>query len=129
MNATVEQATWHGLSAWMLENDLLRTVIVPELGGKLVSLTDKRSQLEWLVGPGDRSVRKIPYGAPFHEQDMSGWDEMFPTIVACAYPGPGAQHGTPLPDHGEVWTLPWMVDHAGDGKLTLSVEGRRCPIG
>ena len=87
MNANVSQTTWHGLPAWTLENDFLRTVIVPEPGAKLVSLVDKRSQREWLVGPGNRPLKKIPDGAAFVDQDMSGWDEMFPTIVACAYPG------------------------------------------
>ena len=115
------------MRAWALENEFLRTVVVPELGAKVVSLLDKRSQREWLVGPGGRALKTVPYGAPFQEQDMSGWDEMFPTIVACAYPGPGDRHGTPLPDHGEVWTLPWTVDQAGDGRLTLRVEGRALP--
>lgn len=127
MITTIQETTWHGLPAWALETDTLRTVVVPELGAKLVSLFDKRSQREWLAGPGGRPVRRVPYGAPFHEQDLSGWDEMFPTIVACAYPGPGARHGTALPDHGEVWTLPWTVEEAGNGSLTLSVEGRALP--
>lgn len=70
------------------------TVVVPEMGAKLVSLADKRSGLEWLAGPADRPFRPVPYGADFVQQDMSGWDEMFPTIVACAYPAPGENHGS-----------------------------------
>jgi hypothetical protein len=127
MTPSVRQTSWHGLAAWTLENETLRTVVVPELGAKLVSLFDRRSQREWLAGPGARAVRRVPYGAPFHEQDLSGWDEMFPTIVACAYPGPGARRGTPLPDHGEVWALPWTLEAATAARLTLSVEGRALP--
>jgi galactose mutarotase-like enzyme len=124
MNVSLEKTTWHGLSAWALESELLRTVIVPELGGKLVSLVDKRNQLEWLVDAGLRPFQPVPYGASFVEQDMSGWDEMFPTIVACAYPVRGEKYGTPLPDHGEVWTQPWTVEPAQPGLLRLGVLGK-----
>ncbi len=127
MNSTISQTIWHGVNAWKLENENLITVIVPEMGAKLVSLFDKRSQREWLVGPGNRPFQKVPYGSPFTEQDMSGWDEMFPTIVACDYPAPGVHHGLSLPDHGEVWTLPWQVEQATDEKLTLSVNGPALP--
>lgn len=127
MNTAISPSTWHGMSAWSLDTNVLRTIIVPELGAKLVSLFDKRSQLEWLAGPGDRPFKKVPYGASFTDQDMSGWDEMFPTINACEYPGPGDRHGVPLPDHGEVWTLPWMLDEVSEGRLTLSVEGQALP--
>lgn len=127
MDVFIQQTSWYSLEAWVLENENLRTVIVPDLGAKLASLVDKRSGLEWLVGPADRPVKKITYGASFTEQDMSGWDEMFPTIVACNYPGPGERSGAPLPDHGEVWALPWTVSQASDGKLTLSVEGYALP--
>jgi galactose mutarotase-like enzyme len=127
MDSALDQTTWHGLSAWALENECLRTVVVPELGAKLVSLFDKRNQIEWLVDPGGRPVKKLAYGAVFTEQDLSGWDEMFPTIVACQYPAPGERFGAALPDHGEVWALPWRVESARAGALTLSVEGRALP--
>jgi galactose mutarotase-like enzyme len=127
MNVTITPTTWHGLSAWSLDTEVLRTIIVPECGAKMVSLFDKRHQLEWLVGPGERPFRKVPYGATFTDQDMSGWDEMFPTILACDYPGEGDRHGTALPDHGEVWSLPWAVEQADTGTLTLSVEGQAVP--
>ena len=127
MKVSLDQTTWHGLSAWALESEHLRIVVLPELGAKLVSLVDKRNRLEWLVGPGERPLKPVPYGAAFVEQDMSGWDEMFPTIVACAYPAPGQRYGTPLPDHGEVWALPWMLEPTRPGTLRLSVEGKALP--
>jgi len=127
MNVAVRETSWEGFRAWSLETDAIQTVVVPRLGAKLVSLLDKRIQLEWLVGPGDRPLKEVSYGAPFEQQDMSGWDEMFPTIVACEYPAPGGNSGRPLPDHGEVWTLPWRLENAGPDRLSLSVEGRALP--
>lgn len=124
MNVSLSPTSWYGHKAWALENDTIRTVVVPDLGAKLVSLLDKRTQREWLVGPGDRPLEKVPYGASFVDQDMSGWDEMFPTIVACSYPAPGEKRGTPLPDHGEVWSLSWFNEQSRPDALRLSVEGK-----
>jgi hypothetical protein len=58
---------------------------------------------------------------------MSGWDEMFPTIVACMYPGAGVNHGVNLPDHGEAWALPWQIVQAGKDSLTLTMQGQALP--
>ena len=101
--------TWHDIAALVLENETIRTVVVPTMGAKIVSLLDKRTGTEWLAGPGERPFRPSAYGATFDQQDMSGWDEMFPTITACPYPAPGAYTGAPLPDHGEVWAVPWTT--------------------
>jgi galactose mutarotase-like enzyme len=127
MNVSVYQTTWQGLEAWALESETLRTVVIPQLGAKLVSLLDKRNQFEWLVDSGDRPLKPVPYGANFVDQDMSGWDEMFPTIVACEYPAPGEYDGTQLPDHGEAWALPWSIGYAQEGSLSLCLEGKALP--
>lgn len=125
--AALSPTTYHGLDAWLLQSDCLAVTTVPQLGAKIVSLLDRRNGRQWLAGPGPRPVRPLQYGAAFDQQDMSGWDEMFPTISACAYPGPGPAHGVPLPDHGEVWALPWAVEEAAGGRLRLSVQGRALP--
>lgn len=127
METLVGQTDWHGVAAWTLVSSELSAVMVPIMGAKIVSLLDRRTGAEWLIGPGTRPVKPVAYGALFHEQDMAGWDEMFPTIVACPYPGPGARHGANLPDHGEAWTLPWRVVHAGEGSLILTLDGRALP--
>ncbi len=56
MDITTAAATWHGLDAWVLESADVRVVVVPQLGAKIVSLLDKRNGVEWLAGPGDRSL-------------------------------------------------------------------------
>jgi galactose mutarotase-like enzyme len=119
-------SVWHGMDAITIEGDVLRATILPGLGAKIASLVDKRVDHEWLVGPDSRPVRPVPYGATWAEHDMSGWDEMFPTINACPYPGPAAP-GTPLPDHGEVWSMPWSREPAAADELALGVTGRALP--
>jgi galactose mutarotase-like enzyme len=72
-------------------------------------------------------LKLIAYGAGFVDQDMSGWDEMYPTINACTYPVSGPYAGAKLPDHGEVWALPWELLRAESGVLELGVNGRALP--
>jgi hypothetical protein len=106
---------WHGFPAWTLESRAVKVVVLPQQGAKIVSLFDKRVGYEWLVGP----MRPL--------RSLSGWDEMFPTINACQYPGTGVYSGRALPDHGEVWSLPWGLESQDGATLVLGVEGRALP--
>ncbi len=114
------KGNWHGFSAVLLENEVLRVAVVPELGAKIVSMLDKSHNYEWLVPPM-RPLRKVGYGVDFVSQDMSGWDEMIPTIVACTV------DGVSYPDHGEVWGIPWEIQKEGEGELVFSVRGVAWP--
>jgi galactose mutarotase-like enzyme len=129
---TIISTRWLIQPALAIEDDTLRVVIVPDMGAKIVSIFDKRRSLEWLAGPGKRAFKPAPYAAVFTDQDMSGWDEMFPTISACPYPQPGQYHGAALPDHGEVWCLPWKTRAQASGGesgacLTSTVQGKALP--
>jgi galactose mutarotase-like enzyme len=115
----ISKTTWHNFDALALESDSMQVVIVPDLGAKIVSLYDKVHRREWLVPP-IRQVQQPAYGAVFVDQDMSGWDEMMPTIIACEW------EGAHLPDHGEVWSIPWKLESV-EGGLTLAVDGRSFP--
>jgi galactose mutarotase-like enzyme len=127
MDVLVRASTWRGVPAWLLESTALRVVLLPGLGAKIVSIFDRRAGYEWLVGPGSRPLRPVSYAAVFVDQDMSGWDEMFPTIDACSYPVEGAYGGRQLPDHGEAWTLCWETDRADHGCVTMSSRGKALP--
>ncbi|TLS54050.1 hypothetical protein FE782_01490 [Paenibacillus antri] len=123
---TVKPAVHAGWKAVELASRTIRAVVVPELGAKIVSLRYLPTGKEWLIDPGARALRKPDYGSAFAEADMSGWDECFPTIDACAYPADGAYAGRPLPDHGELWSLPWSAD-LQEGSLVCTVAGRALP--
>ena len=113
------QTAWHDLIAYTLESEAMRVTLVPSLGAKIVSLYDKNHRREWLVPP-IRPVRQTAYGDNFVSQDMCGWDEMLPTIVACEV------QGKKLPDHGEVWSIPWKLESA-DSSLAFSIDGVALP--
>lgn len=124
MQPTVSR--WYDLNAYTLESDALRVVIVPERGAKIASLVDKRLGHEWLIQPTRPPAPEIPYAASYVEYDINAWDEMFPTIVSDSYAPAGAYHGAALPDHGEVWPLPWEAA-VSEGGLHTSVSGRALP--
>ena len=97
-----------------LENGAVRLVVLPGVGAKIVSCADARTGHEYVWRNPDRPIVPPPYAAPFEEYDISGWDECFPGIGQCVYPD-GPWQGSVVPDHGELWTLPWHAEPQPDG--------------
>lgn len=118
---------WFTMPALALETPALRVITVPAVGAKIVSIFDRIAGREWLLPPNKGLFRPVAYGASFLEQDMSGWDEMFPTIDRCIYPVEGAYLGVELPDHGEAWSQAWAHDENTADAICLSVAGRALP--
>lgn len=127
VSTRVYPTQWFSLPALALETPALRAITVPALGAKIVSLFDRALGREWLLPPKNGQLRPVIYGADFVEQDMSGWDEMFPTINPCMYPADGAHTDAALPDHGEVWALAWQHDASVADAIRLRVSGRVLP--
>ena len=73
----------------------LRAIYLPRYGGKLVSLKDFQGR-EWLAQ--DKNTKYIPprIGSSYVECEVSGADDMFPTIDPCCC------NGKVYPCHGEV---------------------------
>jgi len=120
------QTSYRDWPAYRLESERMSVIVLPELGGKIVSLLYKPTGKEWLIDSGPRPLAKVPYGSDYGRADLSGWDECFPTIVACGYPGEGAYYGRPMPDHGELWSVPWRMEASGSG-LIGEVDGIALP--
>jgi hypothetical protein len=113
-----------GHEAYALEDDRLSCVVVPAIGAKIVSLRYQPTGREWMWRNPRKALERPRYASGFHEWDISGYDDCFPTIGVCAYPDPPWQ-GVEVPDHGEVWTLPWGA-RVGE-ELQLEVHGVRFP--
>lgn len=87
----------------VLENELARITILPELGGKIASIFLKRNQLEALQQPLQPYRQRI-WAQDFADSDASGWDECLPTVSACEVSV--GQETKEIPDHGDIWLLP-----------------------
>jgi galactose mutarotase-like enzyme len=111
-----------------LESDRLRLTILPERGAKIVSLYHRPTATELLWQPA-AGVTDGPLaaGIAFDAEQAWGWDEMFPAIHPEEYEDDGGRL-IAVPDHGEVWTLPWEVLQTdGETSITLRVTGDTLP--
>lgn len=121
----IYRGTYKGLASVSIETEQLRLVVLPELGAKIASLFYKPQEFEVFFQPTDGVYRLAAYGHDFSKYDTSGADEMYPTIDPCIYPYPGYE-GTELPDHGELWSIPWTVT-TSEGSVIAEARGRALP--
>jgi galactose mutarotase-like enzyme len=98
-----------------IEGDDLVVSLIPELGAKIERLS-RRGGPNVLLEPPERTLRRAAYGAPFEDYDTSGWDECFPSVA------PSGE----VPDHGELWSVPWEVLAEGNSVL-CEVRGVATP--
>ena len=98
--------------------------VAPTLGGKITSLINKATRREFLSRTRI-NYRPRSYGDNFNLYEKDGADECFPSVQAVAYPTFPWQ-GVCVPDHGELWTLPWKYQ-LKQNRLHMWVQGVRFP--
>ncbi len=121
----VFEGKYKNIRAFVLENDSLKVTVIPESGSKIASIVYKPLDTELLWQNPAKKYKLTPYAASYGDGDFAGFDEMFPTISRCYYETP-PWDGFEMPDHGEVWSLPWDVLVEGN-TLFLAVNGIRFP--
>jgi galactose mutarotase-like enzyme len=99
-----------------VENASLCVSVLPERGGKLTSLRTRPDGLEWLHPPLRPYAQARSDGA-FEQSDAGGWDECLPSVAGS----------TGVPDHGDLWRLPWSVTRQGQG-LQMSADALSAPL-
>jgi hypothetical protein len=131
MNAVKWAPTVHdGQPARVAAGTGLRVVVVPGVGGKIVSVLGPSGHEHVWRQPG-RRVEPVVDGRDFADADISGLDDCFPTVDACRYPAPATDAGpVTLRDHGDVWHRAWSVCTPADsrpGALELRTTGDELP--
>lgn len=114
-----------GFELFVLSNQDVELGVVPELGARLISLKDLRTGREWLWHPVDgRALFRNGVKDNFEGSPLVGMDECLPTIAPCSW------RQRNLPDHGEVWAAPWVVDFDAweRGLLRTSVNLKISPL-
>ena len=114
-----------GFDVYGLRSPSTEIRVVPELGAKISSLRDLETGREWMWRPPGpfRLFRNEPED-PFERSTLVGADECLPTIAPCEW------RGRDLPDHGEVWSIPWTVDGAAwdQGRIKTTVAAPVSPF-
>lgn len=114
-----------GFERIVVENAVLALEYMPQLGGKLSAITDKRSGRQWLWRHPRMAYAVVPHTANYvTSADTGGWDECFPTVGTCAYPADPWQ-GVFLADHGELWCqAPSTEVHEDAGNIRIHTHWR-----
>ncbi|MDL2214325.1 hypothetical protein LJB76_02040 [Clostridia bacterium OttesenSCG-928-O13] len=120
---SIQPTTYKGAPGWHLSSGAL-TATVLRRGAKVQSLCWQGKELLWQNRQSEQYAFSS-YGDIFETGEFSGFDDMFPNVAASPYPG-GVWNGTPLPDHGEVWTQDWDCAVQQDA-LLCTVHGVRLP--
>ena len=117
----------NGFAVHTLRNESASVSMVPELGGRIVSLRDRITGREWLDGWSPAAKRRIWHPADpsdFASGPGAGIDECLPTVLPC-------RHGRKnLPDHGELWNTAAAFDEelASSGILASRWKLRTLPL-
>ena len=121
----IARGAYKDQDAVILESEEVRAVLLPRWGAKLASLLHKPTGIETLWQNPGTAYLKTGYGDPYERGELSGFDEMFPTISRCFYEA-APWTGVEAPDHGEVWSLPWESSLSA-GSVKMSVNGVHFP--
>ncbi len=121
----ISTAKYKDVSAVICENDKLKVTLLPEVGSKIASAIYKPLNYEALWQNPGKKYKKTNYGDSYPAGEFSGFDEMFPSISRCFYENPPFA-GVEIPDHGEVWSIPWQYSIEKE-RVILEVKGVRLP--
>mgnify|MGYP001549335612 CR=1 FL=1 len=108
-----------GAEALILKNDLLQTTVVPSMGGKLISVYNRKLHREFIWLNKNLPIRSHATGADYDSNFIGGIDELIPNDI------PETIDSVSYPDHGELWTTALDYEVRGNdltvsGKLKLS---------
>ena len=108
----------NGIPVVVISNRLLKVVVVPELGGKILQVSTHRDGRDLLWENPRLTLRRVPFGANYDDVFFGGWDELFPNDLAEEIAG------ETYPDHGELWASPWRCVECSvdDGSARVVLE-------
>src|ERR1700716_965320 len=105
---------------YILQSEELAVEVRPDEGGRIASLRDLFSGLEFLA----QSQHRGPFAHPsmdamFRNGPCAGIEECLPTVAPCS----ADTEGGPAPDHGDFWQLAWNVSEANEQSLSMWADG------
>lgn len=96
-----------------LENDYLKVEMIPDIGGRIISLIDKKTGHQFLWTNEKLPLERHSAGSEYDPYFYGGIDELLPNDM------PEHINGVDSPDHGELWTM--SLDYSvGEDSVTVS---------
>lgn len=105
----------------VLRSSVLEVTLLPEIGGKIRQIVDRRTGDALLV-PSSKPYRQIPVGDLWTDFDTSGMDDCFPNIEPGVYPFPDGKSQR-LFQMGEWVYGGWEVERANSKVVVLGRGG------
>lgn len=103
----IYKSNYKSQNAVTIESKTIKVQFLPRFGSNMCSLFYKLKNIELLVQR--KGKYKIgSYGSSYVKAECAGVDDMFPTIDECFYEN-HPWKGIHIPDHGEVWAIPWDI--------------------
>lgn len=106
-----------------LKNGLMSAKFLPELGGKIISLSDHGGR-EYLDRGAKPYVRRHPEMS-FNDTEFDGVDEIFPSLGECVIPS-GDFEGLKISRHGDLFKRAWKFS-TGNGTVEMEAKGFDLP--
>src|ERR1700761_1394418 len=108
-----------------LRNRQLQIQVVPCEGARISSLKNLVSGTEFLFQQTRPSLKKPPsVFADFFTGACAGIEECLPTLARSS----DDTEGGAVPDHGDFWQLPWLVEALTSETVVLSARGFSRPL-
>jgi galactose mutarotase-like enzyme len=100
--------TLDGIPLVRLENKAITVDVAPSVGGRVVSILDRRTGYEFLWRNPKLKLQVLPPDSAYDPNFYGGIDELLPSDL------PETINGIESPDHGELWTTRLSAEADGD---------------
>ncbi len=114
--------SYRGFPACVLENDILRVAVLPEVGAKIHQMIFKPTDRDLLFHHPRVEVRKPVFGVNVDNWWTGGIDECVPTGAPCVV------DGEELPYLGEAWSMPWSAERLSATAVAFRRDGVITPF-
>lgn len=114
--------------ATVKENVVIRAgscivTVLPQFGGKIASIQcNGHELLQAPLAPIGSRTKTMPFDAA----DASGWDECLPSVAACQLPF--GDSVASVPDHGDLWRVPWQEIDGNGSSVKLRAACFSLPL-
>ena len=114
--------SYRGFRTCILENELLRVTVIPEVGAKVHELVFKPADRDLLYHHPRVELRRPVFGVNADNWWTGGIDDAIPTGHPCM-----VDHEE-LPFLGEVWSLAWSAEQDGADAVRFTRNGVITPF-